>query len=173
MGYWWILMDVQTCWFPTLYIIQYNILMNGTLYPKKRSSFRLMFRQIVHGKRGRKLGWSSKVPSLQQTSVQIHISRLWFILFIYIIIHIYIYSVSRIKQKSENSFRTPLNIFPFFFLQIYKKSTFCHLPLGVQCTARVPRWWRAPSLCPNIACNGSGHAPMKTCWRSIPRWGSV
>ena len=128
MGYWWILMDVQTCWFPTLYIIQYNILMNGTLYPKKRSSFRLMFRQIVHGKRGRKLGWSSKVPSLQQTSVQIHISRLWFILFIYIIIHIY--SVSKIKQKSENSFRTPLNIFPFFFLQIYKKSTFCHLPLG-------------------------------------------
>ena len=92
-------------------------------------------------------------------------------LYIYIIIHIY--SVSRIKQKSENSFRTPLNIFPFFFLQIYKKSTFCHLPLGVQCTARVPRWWRAPSLCPNIACNGSGHAPMKTCWRSIPRWGSV
>ena len=122
MGYWWILMDVQTCWFPTLYIIQYNILMNGTLYPKKRSSFRLMFRQIVHGKRGRKLGWSSKVPSLQQTSVQIHISRLWFILFIYIIIHIY--SVSRIKQKSENSFRTPLNIFPFFSSRSTRKVHF-------------------------------------------------
>ena len=173
MGYWWILMDVQTCWFPTLYIIQYNILMNGTLYPKKRSSFRLMFRQIVHGKRGRKLGWSSKVPSLQQTSVQIHISRLWFILFIYIIIHIYIYIVCQESNKNPKILLEHLSTFFHFFSPDLQEKYILPSTTGVQCTARVPRWWRAPSLCPNIACNGSGHAPMKTCWRSIPRWGSV
>ena len=43
-------------------------------------------------------------------------------LYIYIIIHIY--SVSRIKQKSENSFRTPLNIFPFFFSRSTRKVHF-------------------------------------------------